>query len=377
MLAYKYANGSWTRETGKEFNLNMGSDWSLGIWSDGVTMWVSNNTHDKVFAYTLATKMPDTSKEFNTHLDNGTPVGLWSDGETIWVGDGSDDKVYAYYMRGVGGLVPDKELSVTGITGTSATLRLVNHDGAWAYKSTTTGHASCVSVTSGTYTKNVTGLTPGATYTFTAYSDSGCSNVIDDAPAFTTLGYGDRNASGDIILARLGSQVWSDGTTVWLSFFGSLEAYKKSDGTRDASKDIGIGGLDDPIFTGDGTTVWTLPGHVDHDDGDDGHSHGPTEPATSILAYSISGKARDADKDITLAGDQPGRHGDGHGRGDPLGGGPPTTPRCTPTPWPAGPGPLAGSSPSTRTTACPEECGPTAHSSGCWTATTARPTPTT
>ena len=78
-----------------------------------------------------------------------------------------------------------------------------------------------------------------------------------------------------------------------------------SDGTRDAGKDIEIGSSSswgDPIFTGDGTTVWALPGHVEHDDDGHDHGHGSSEPATSIWAFSISGKSRDAGKDITLAG---------------------------------------------------------------------------
>ena len=311
LYAYDYStsNQTWSRNQSKEFDLNTGNNWSAGIWSDGVTMWVANDTLRKVFAYTLATKTRDTGKEFNTHANNAGPADIWSNGKTVWIGDYLDAKLYAYYASTApGGSPPAKELRVTAAA-TSATLELRNHTGAWWYQHNVGNNAPCVSVGSGTYTADVTGLTPVTGYTFTAYSDNGCSTVIDAAPAFTTLGYGDRYTSGNITLTGWGSQVWSDGTTVWLSSAGDLEAYKKSDGTRDASKDIDIGAFSywgDLIFTGDGTTVWTLPAHEDHDDDDDdGHDHdhgGSSEPATSIEAFSITGKARDADKDITLAG---------------------------------------------------------------------------
>ena len=95
---------------GQEFNTlsAAGNTNPMGIWSDGVTMWVAqrpttvvgDTSTAKLFAYNMSTKARDSAKEFNT-LDaagNDNPRGLWSDGSTMWVVDYSDQKVYAYDM---------------------------------------------------------------------------------------------------------------------------------------------------------------------------------------------------------------------------------------------------------------------------------------
>ena len=95
---------------GQDFNTlsAAGNTNPMGIWSDGVTMWVAqrpttvvgDTSTAKLFAYNMSTKARDSAKEFNT-LDaagNDNPRGLWSDGSTMWVVDYSDQKVYAYDM---------------------------------------------------------------------------------------------------------------------------------------------------------------------------------------------------------------------------------------------------------------------------------------
>ena len=76
------------------------NDGPSGIWSDGTTMWVTDWTDIKIYAYNLATKARDASKDFDTldAAENNNPVGIWSDGTTMWVADYADSKVYAYDM---------------------------------------------------------------------------------------------------------------------------------------------------------------------------------------------------------------------------------------------------------------------------------------
>ena len=72
-----------------------------GIWSDGTTMWVSDDDDDKIYAFSMATKARDASKDFDTlkAASNTQPRGIWSDGTTMWVVEGGDnDKIYAYDM---------------------------------------------------------------------------------------------------------------------------------------------------------------------------------------------------------------------------------------------------------------------------------------
>ena len=78
-------------------------------------------------------------------------------------------------------------LTAGSIAATSATLSIANHHEAWYYKHTNTG-ATCDGPVSGS-TKSLTGLTSGTSYTYSAYSDSTCTdtNKLATASAFTTL----------------------------------------------------------------------------------------------------------------------------------------------------------------------------------------------
>ena len=70
---------------------------------------------------------------------------------------------------------------------TTATLTIANYTGDWYYKHTNTG-ATCEGPVSGT-SKDLTGLTANTSYTYSAYSDSGCTsgNLLATAAQFTTL----------------------------------------------------------------------------------------------------------------------------------------------------------------------------------------------
>ena len=59
-----------------------------GLWSDGTTMWVTNWSGGKIYAYNLSTKARDPDNDFNTLIaaGNENPSGLWSDGTTLWSG---------------------------------------------------------------------------------------------------------------------------------------------------------------------------------------------------------------------------------------------------------------------------------------------------
>ena len=69
-----------------------------GVWSDGTTVWVSDDGDDKIYAYDLATgeRASDSDIDALKGAGNRRPAGLWSDGTTMWVVDGMDEMVYAY-----------------------------------------------------------------------------------------------------------------------------------------------------------------------------------------------------------------------------------------------------------------------------------------
>ena len=99
---YAYRMSDKSRDSGKDFNtlVAAGNDRPRGIWSDGVTMWVSDSVDDRIYAYRMSDKSRDSGKDFNT-LDpagNDDPSGIWSDGVTMWAADFTDGKLYAYRM---------------------------------------------------------------------------------------------------------------------------------------------------------------------------------------------------------------------------------------------------------------------------------------
>ena len=94
-------------ETGQVFNTldAAGNNTPTGLWSDGSTMWVADFDDSKIYAYDMATKARVEDKEFDTLAssssqedDNSNPKGIWSDGATMWVSDENATRVFAYDM---------------------------------------------------------------------------------------------------------------------------------------------------------------------------------------------------------------------------------------------------------------------------------------
>ena len=91
---------------------------SLGIWSDGTTMWVMNSTPFKILAFDLESKTYDSGKTFTPPHPAGAPYSggevtdLWSDGTTVWLADSAEGKLYAHRLND-GSQDSDKDISVT------------------------------------------------------------------------------------------------------------------------------------------------------------------------------------------------------------------------------------------------------------------------
>ena len=126
VYAYTLTNGM--RDAGKNIDLDDANSSPVGIWSNGTTLWVVNNdfssddSDDKIFAYTLATGARDADKDLNTlnGAGNNDPYGLWSDDTTIWISDSADDKLYAYKLAdGTRDTGKDIDL-LTGFNGNTA-----------------------------------------------------------------------------------------------------------------------------------------------------------------------------------------------------------------------------------------------------------------
>ncbi len=82
--------------------LHCDNDVPVGIWSDGETLWVLDNSRrltSSVFAYDLASGERRTEREFEHDCLNQLSRGVWSDGETLWVADADEDRLFAYNLE--------------------------------------------------------------------------------------------------------------------------------------------------------------------------------------------------------------------------------------------------------------------------------------
>ena len=78
-------------------------------------------------------------------------------------------------------------LTASSVEATSATLGIANYSGTWYYKRTSPSAGQCTSAGSAA-TKSLSGLDSGTSYTFKAYSDSGCQTELDSADLLTKPG---------------------------------------------------------------------------------------------------------------------------------------------------------------------------------------------
>ena len=304
---YAYRMSDKTRDASKDFDtlIAAGNEAPLGIWSDGATMWVSDFLDLTIYAYKMSDKTRDSTKDFDT-LDaagNTSPRDIWSDGTTMWVTDFTDDKAYAYNMVGstdaalsaltvspkdIIGFAPDRTSYEVGMasTVTQATVSTTtNHAFAtvgYSGAGTDTAEGRQVDLSAGknTVTVMVTAQDGTTTKTYTVNVNQGITDTFgwkaaDDLDGLIAAGNQAPNGT------------WSDGETIWVSDLidKKIYAYRKSDGSRNASEDF------DTLRTAqnespngiwsDGATMWVA------DNGDN-----------KIFAYRMSDKTRDTSKDF-------------------------------------------------------------------------------
>ncbi len=89
-------------------------------------------------------------------------------------------------------------ISVSSVSGTGATLTIAGHTAAWWYDADSGPDATCQSVAANTSSDTLTGLTDGNTYTYTAYSKTGC-NAVDELDSVTF-------STSDVSVGNLGEQ---------------------------------------------------------------------------------------------------------------------------------------------------------------------------
>ncbi len=93
---YAYDLDSGERVADREFELDQTNRAPRGIWSDRTTLWVSDSGQERLFAHDLASgeRLPDSDIELAER--NHDARGIWSDEVTMWVLDGVKDSLFAY-----------------------------------------------------------------------------------------------------------------------------------------------------------------------------------------------------------------------------------------------------------------------------------------
>ena len=224
----RFRGGENVRKSSDDFDtLNADLVAPQGMWSDGTTMWASNNSDDKIYAYNVQTKLRDQSKDFDTlnAAGNTSPTGLWSDGTTMWVADLLSSKIFAYVLA-------------TKIRDQSKDFDTLN----------AAGNTRPSGIWSDGTTMWVVDRSDDKIYAYILQT-----KLRDTSKEFDTLvAAGNTNPRG----------MWSDGTTMWVSDFrlDKLFAYVLSDTSRDQSKDFNTliaaeNNAPDALWS-DGTTMW-------------------------------------------------------------------------------------------------------------------------
>ena len=112
-----------------------------------------------------------------TGLTNGTQYTL-----RVKATNGTGDGAWSADATGTPAAVT---LTASAVDATTATLTLANHTGTWYHQYTAPDGGACSSAVS-TTTASLTGLTPGTSYTYKAYSTSTCGTELATASAFLT-----------------------------------------------------------------------------------------------------------------------------------------------------------------------------------------------
>ena len=136
-----------TRDPGRDITQETmraaGNGYAYGLWSDGVTMYVSDAEDRKVYAYNLATRTHVPTRDLDLTLVKPDGCcgpymgGIWSDGTTIWAGEYDvGGRVLLAHDLATGSPDPARNLDITGAHGTcvwSDGTTMWFCDGAWPF----------------------------------------------------------------------------------------------------------------------------------------------------------------------------------------------------------------------------------------------------
>ena len=164
--------------------------WDPNLWTTGYEIYCGEH-NPPATTYTLCATLTDQD---DTAARHSVTLTSWTAGGTNY----SIDNTSTYHIQIVSTnkwaslgwfapLIYPYFLSVSGITATDATLTIAGHTGQWWYKADAGPHTTCQGPVSGS-SKALTGLSAQTSYTYSAYSASGCAsaNLLATAASFFT-----------------------------------------------------------------------------------------------------------------------------------------------------------------------------------------------
>ena len=293
------ANEYGTKDTSRD--LSFGDSYSPeGMFTDGETIWAVDSSNSVARALRLSDGTRDTSRDFTLDTDNTDAWGIWSNGITMFVIDQTDTKIYTYrYLASVAltgaaragatltAHVADPQGVPDPYTGSFQWQRRPDADAGAPWADIADSNAATYQVTTsdeGHQIRVVAAFTDNTSHSESVASGHRTVIALDYAR------YGDVDLDSDNDNPR---SVWSDGTTLWVGDITDAKAYgyelSGTYGTRDSAKDISGLTLWSHVVTGDSTRLWV---------GD--HSQGGSNLHPLAYAYSLPGLARVSSEDFAL-----------------------------------------------------------------------------
>ena len=151
----------------------------------------------------------------------------------------------------------------------TATLSIVGHTGTWYYKKTApTPAGTCTEVSSGTMTATLTGLSEGTSYTYKAYSDSGCATELTSATTDADFLTKPGQVSGVVVTPGNTSL-----SVTWNPLAGTITAYNVQ--WKSSTQNYNISDRQKTVSSGTTTTITGLTNS--------------TAYTVRIIAYNASG----------------------------------------------------------------------------------------
>ena len=302
LRAYRISSTNYgTRDP--DYDIWTPGDGIRGLYREGNILWVSSLSDKKIYAIDIRDSYRLEHLEFDLRPETDRPHGIWSNGVTMFVVDAThnNEQVHTYYRfrDNASGTITVDGSHQEGETLTCSASDISDPDGLpsplslsyrWQRPLESGQWVDIASANRDTYIVTASDASRSLRCTVSFIDGSGYQDVVRGAaitPPKRVTGFSLHSSNSS---AR---GIWGNDDTFWVVNDGTgaankLYAYNRSDGSRDTTADFDtLSAAGNESLRGvcsDGTTMFV----TDHDD-------------DKIFAYKMSDTTRDSTKDVTLA----------------------------------------------------------------------------